>query len=166
MRMRSNKPTSCLVAVLLITLSTSGSLGRTAKNATVSPDAGNVPQKAQSGIPARPEELKYSTLTYTPPKRDKYRHVLSNGVVAYLVEDHDLPLVNLSLTVRTGSYLEPQGKEGLASLTGSQMRGRRHDREDCRAVRRSGGLSRRADLRLRRGHQRRRESELPGEGRR
>src|ERR1044072_10002613 len=78
---------------------------------------------AQTGqIPAHPRDLKYQTLTYTPPKRDQYRHVLSSGVVAYLVEDHDLPLVNVSTIVRTGSYLDPAGKEGLAGLTGSQMR--------------------------------------------
>ena len=76
----------------------------------------------QPGIPARPEELKYTTLTYNPPKRDKYRHVLSNGMVVYAVEDHDLPLVNISTLVHTGSYLDPAGKEGLASLVGSQMR--------------------------------------------
>lgn len=76
----------------------------------------------QPGIPARPEELKYTTLTYNPPKRDRYRHVLSNGVVVYAVEDHDLPLVNISTLVRTGAYLDPAGKEGLASLVGSQMR--------------------------------------------
>ena len=85
-------------------------------------DTGSTAQQAPSGIPARPEQLKYSTLNYTPPKRDKYRHVLANGTVAYLVEDHDLPLINVSVTVRTGSYLEPRGKEGLASLTGSQLR--------------------------------------------
>jgi predicted Zn-dependent peptidase len=73
-------------------------------------------------IPGHPRELKYTTLTYTPPKREQYRHVLSNGVVAYLVEDHDLPLVNVSTLVHTGSYLDPAGKEGLAALTASQMR--------------------------------------------
>jgi predicted Zn-dependent peptidase len=73
-------------------------------------------------IPAHPRDLKYTTLTFTPPKREQYRHVLSNGVVAYLVEDHDLPLVNVATLVRTGTYLDPVGKEGLAALTGSQMR--------------------------------------------
>jgi len=76
----------------------------------------------QPGIPTHPRELKYSTLTFNPPKRDKYRHVLSNGVVVYAVEDHDLPLVNISTLVRTGTYLEPEGKVGLAGLVGSQMR--------------------------------------------
>jgi len=74
------------------------------------------------GVPAHPRELKYTPLTFNPPKRDKYRHVLSNGVVVYAVEDHDLPLVNISTLVRTGSYLEPADKVGLASLVGSQMR--------------------------------------------
>ena len=76
----------------------------------------------QGGIPAHPRDLKYQPLDYTPPQRNKYRHVLSNGAVAYLVEDHDLPLINVSTLVRTGSYLDPAGKEGLAALTGGQMR--------------------------------------------
>jgi hypothetical protein len=48
--------------------------------------------------------------------------VLRNGVVGYFVEDHDLPLINLSVTVRAGTYLDPAGKEGLAAATASQMR--------------------------------------------
>jgi predicted Zn-dependent peptidase len=76
----------------------------------------------QAGIPAHPRDLKFPPLDYQPPRRDKYRRVLSNGVVAYLVEDHDLPLVNVSVIVRTGEYLEPAGKEGLAALAGNQMR--------------------------------------------
>ena len=79
-------------------------------------------QRQTQGIPPHPSELKYVPLAYTPPKRDKYRHVLSNGMVVYAVEDHDLPLVNVSTLVRTGSYLDPAGKEGLAALTGTQMR--------------------------------------------
>ena len=39
-----------------------------------------------------------------------------------MVEDHTLPLVSVSVTVRTGSYLDPNVKTGLASLTGSQIR--------------------------------------------
>ena len=43
-------------------------------------------------------------------------------MVVYIAEDPTLPLVNISLVVRTGGYLEPAGKAGLASLTGSQIR--------------------------------------------
>ncbi|MEE2638604.1 MAG: pitrilysin family protein, partial [Acidobacteriota bacterium] len=51
-----------------------------------------------------------------------HRHELSNGVPVFVVEDHELPLVTVAVTVRTGSYLEPADKVGLAGLTGSQMR--------------------------------------------
>lgn len=104
-RMRKNRTLSAILTLALLTVSP---ISFVAQN--------------QQQIPAHPRELKYQTLSYTPPKREQYRHVLSNGVVAYLVEDHDLPLVTVSAIVRTGSYLDPAGKEGLASLTGAQMR--------------------------------------------
>jgi predicted Zn-dependent peptidase len=74
------------------------------------------------GVPKHPRELKFPPLSYTPPKPADYRHKLSNGAVAFLVEDHDFPLVNISVLIRTGEYLDPPGKVGLASLTGSQIR--------------------------------------------
>ncbi len=73
-------------------------------------------------IPAHPSELAYARLEFTAPEAADHRHVLSNGVVAFVVEDHELPLFTVSVTVRTGSYLDPPDKVGLASLTGSQMR--------------------------------------------
>ncbi|MBP1623700.1 MAG: putative Peptidase, partial [Acidobacteria bacterium] len=73
-------------------------------------------------IPPHPRALKFQPLEYTPPKASAYRHVLENGTVGYFVEDHDLPLVNVSILIRTGSYLDPAGKEGLASATASQLR--------------------------------------------
>ena len=89
------------------------------------PTTGRKPSRDESraDIPKHPKDLKYAAFDYQPPRREDYRHILSNGAVAYLVEDHDLPLINVSIFIRTGSYLEPAGKEGLASLTASQMRG-------------------------------------------
>ncbi|GBE95026.1 peptidase M16 domain-containing protein [Nostoc cycadae WK-1] len=56
-------------------------------------------------------------------KLPKYeRFVLKNGLVVYLVEDHELPLVSGSALVRTGSRWEPGEKVGLAGLTGAVMR--------------------------------------------
>ncbi|MEW5975422.1 MAG: pitrilysin family protein [Acidobacteriota bacterium] len=78
--------------------------------------------QTNSEIPAHPNELKYAPLIYEPPTATKYRKVLRNGVVAFLAEDHELPLINVSLIIRTGQYLEPKGKEGLASMMASQMR--------------------------------------------
>jgi zinc protease len=67
------------------------------------------------------EELRY------PPLPDlvipePQRVVLDNGLVVLLMEDHELPLVGVSAFIRTGSRLEPQGKIGLASLTGTVLR--------------------------------------------
>lgn len=78
---------------------------------------------AQDGsIPENPRELKFAPLAYTPPRAADFRHKLANGAVAYLVEDHDLPLINIGVLIRTGAFLDPPGKRGLAQLTGSQIR--------------------------------------------
>ncbi len=47
---------------------------------------------------------------------------LSNGMRLFLLEDHELPLVNISVRIRTGSMYEPAEKIGLASITGEVMR--------------------------------------------
>ena len=47
---------------------------------------------------------------------------LDNGIRFYLVEDRELPLINLNVRVRTGSFLDPSDKVGRASLTGTVMR--------------------------------------------
>lgn len=47
---------------------------------------------------------------------------LDNGIRFYLVEDHELPLINLRVQVRTGGVLVPNEKAGLNSITGTVMR--------------------------------------------
>ncbi len=76
----------------------------------------------QAAIPDQPDKLVFAPIVYTPPSAKDYRVVLKNGMVVYIAEDATLPLVNIELTLRTGSYLEPAGKEGLAAFTGSQIR--------------------------------------------
>ena len=73
---------------------------------------------AQSAIPERPEKLSYPPLAYEPPAPEKFRVALKSGPVAYVVADHELPLVNIVVYAHTGQYLEPAGKQGLAELTG------------------------------------------------
>ena len=50
------------------------------------------------------------------------RVVLDNGMVVYLLEDHELPLITVTATMKTGAWLDPADKVGLASLTGTLMR--------------------------------------------
>ena len=73
-------------------------------------------------IAPHPEKLNYAPLTYTPPLAKDHRVVLKNGMVAFIIEDRALPLVNIQAIVRAAAWLEPAGKEGLARLTGAQMR--------------------------------------------
>jgi predicted Zn-dependent peptidase len=78
------------------------------------------PQRGQT-IPDRPEKLSFPPLTYEPPSPAQFRTPLQSGPVAYVVPDRELPLVNLSVLVRVGDYLDPVGKEGLAKLTGYML---------------------------------------------
>ena len=50
------------------------------------------------------------------------RVVLDNGIILYLVEDHRLPMINLSARFGVGSVNEPADKIGLAGITGAVMR--------------------------------------------
>ena len=53
---------------------------------------------------------------------DFERYELPNGVVVYLMEKHDLPLVSGSATFRAGEFMEPADKVGLAAIMGEAMR--------------------------------------------
>ena len=65
-------------------------------------------------------KFKYKPIEFTPPKPK--RVVLDNGMIIYLLEDHDLPIFNVTVRFRTGAVYEPKEKAGLASLVGSVMR--------------------------------------------
>lgn len=47
---------------------------------------------------------------------------LSNGMVIFLQEDHELPLIDGNAIIRGGSYNEPQDKVGLVSIYGLAWR--------------------------------------------
>ena len=50
------------------------------------------------------------------------RVTLANGMQLFLLEDHELPLINASAMIRTGSVYESADKIGLANITGTVMR--------------------------------------------
>jgi predicted Zn-dependent peptidase len=47
---------------------------------------------------------------------------LKNGVTLLLMEQHEVPIVSFSIVIKSGSVADPQGKEGLASLTAELLR--------------------------------------------
>ena len=67
-----------------------------------------------------PRQMTFKPVEFTPPEPD--RVVLENGIIVYLLEDHELPLVSITVTMKTGGWLDPADKVGLASLIGSLMR--------------------------------------------
>jgi zinc protease len=54
--------------------------------------------------------------------RAPQRFELENGIVLFLLEDHELPLIDLNLTVRGGELFEPPEATGLAQAVTSVMR--------------------------------------------
>jgi predicted Zn-dependent peptidase len=72
--------------------------------------------------PSHPDELVFGQLAYQVPDPADYRAELSNGIPVFLAEDRSLPLIGLSILVRTGDYLVPPEKAGLAGMVGYLMR--------------------------------------------
>ncbi len=68
----------------------------------------------------------YTELTFPPlpalkvPPYERFQ--LANGMVIYLMEDHELPLVGGTAIIRTGDRLEPADQVGLAGLMATVMR--------------------------------------------
>ena len=81
--------------------------------------------KPAAAAPA-PAEPSYKDLKFPPlrpvqiPKVDTF--TLPNGMKVYLLEDHELPVVNGTALVRTGNLFDPADKVGLATMTGMVMR--------------------------------------------
>ncbi len=105
---------------------------------------------AQQG--PRPEQFKFPPLDFKPPKAAEFRTTLSNGLVVYIAEDHEIPWFEAALLtpvagggggggrgrgVEDGyelpqgpggggggsrSFLEPKDKLGIQNITGAVMR--------------------------------------------
>ncbi|MDX2114894.1 MAG: pitrilysin family protein [Planctomycetota bacterium] len=73
-----------------------------------------------SGLPARPEDINFKPLSFTPPKAAQYRRTLSSGVPVYLIPSKEFPLVNITLGFRPAGHLED--KTGLAAMTNAMIR--------------------------------------------
>lgn len=84
---------------------------------------------ADRGIPEHPKDIVFPEFQFTPPEASAYRRALRiegeplpREIPVYVVEDHELPLVDLRVYVRAGVYLDPPGKEGLADLAATLLR--------------------------------------------
>jgi predicted Zn-dependent peptidase len=69
---------------------------------------------------ANPRSMDFPALRFDIPKAE--RVLLECGMPVFLLRDPELPIINISAMVRTGSVYEPAAMSGLAALTGSVMR--------------------------------------------
>ncbi|WP_168057722.1 M16 family metallopeptidase [Candidatus Manganitrophus noduliformans] len=83
------------------------------------PSPSAAPAPAATELPD-PRTMTFPAPAFQPPKPE--RQVLSNGMILYLLEDHELPLIRMEVIVKTGSIYEPADKISLAGLTGAIMR--------------------------------------------
>jgi zinc protease len=73
------------------------------------------------GQAVSPADIEYPPLRSVEiPQAERVE--MSNGIVVFLLEDHQLPLIDVSVRIRTGSRYEPSDMVGLASMTGTVMR--------------------------------------------
>jgi predicted Zn-dependent peptidase len=77
---------------------------------------------ATPAIPARPEQITFDRLAFEPPAAATFRRQLPDGTVVYLAPSHEFPLVDLVMTFKGGSSLDPAGSPGLAAMTARLVR--------------------------------------------
>lgn len=77
------------------------------------PAAGEEPMP----IPRHPSQLVFPASTWRPPDGGAARVELPGGPVVFFVEDHALPLFDVVAAARIGSFLDPQERPGVATLT-------------------------------------------------
>jgi len=70
------------------------------------------------------EKMKFPELQWKIPEvgREVTRTVLDNGIVLYLIEDRELPLISAHVLIRTGSIYDSEKNQALAGITGTVMR--------------------------------------------
>ena len=67
-----------------------------------------------------PRTLTFAPLKFSIPKSDQI--TLKNGMRVYLLEDHELPIVNMTALIAAGSIYDPPEMTSLAGLTGALVR--------------------------------------------
>jgi zinc protease len=69
---------------------------------------------------ADPRKMAFPPLKFQFPKTERVQ--LKNGMIVYLLQDQELPIVNLTAYLNAGGIYEPNQKVGLAGLTGATLR--------------------------------------------
>jgi zinc protease len=116
---------SLLIPALLLLAAASGVDAQAPQAAGQKAPAAQAPARPATPPAAkgpRPEQFTFAPLVFNPPKASDFRAQLSNGLVVYIGEDHQIPWISASLLVRTGPFLEAKDKLGVAGMTSTVMR--------------------------------------------
>lgn len=74
-----------------------------------------------TSLAARPlKEPEFKLIKFSPPKIDC--RALQSGATLFILEDHELPLIQLTAFIRTGTMFDPETEVGLGSLCGALLR--------------------------------------------
>ena len=101
-KLRLNVPGWLTWFVFFLTLSASAALAQTQNSSS-------------TGIPSSWKQVPVSPLHQFHPQEPK-RVELPNGLVVFLQEDHELPLIDGTLRIRGGQRDDPRDKTGLAAI--------------------------------------------------
>jgi zinc protease len=116
MNLSTSLTTSARIAMLAIVVTFAGQISFAQDDA-----------KAPAAAAAKPVVTQPWKKIVVPPLHDfkpvqPKRIELSNGLVIFLQEDHELPFINGSVLIRGGARNEPANKVGLVSLYGQTWR--------------------------------------------
>ncbi|MGB3563278.1 MAG: pitrilysin family protein [Thermoanaerobaculia bacterium] len=78
--------------------------------------------QVEEDIAPHPRALTFGQVSVALPSAEGRAVQLDTGPLVFLAADHTLPLVEIAVALRVGSFLDPPGKVGLASLTGALVR--------------------------------------------
>lgn len=79
--------------------------------------AGTAPVDVKPDLNIKPAPLAATDFQF--PKYEEF--TLDNGLHVFVIENHEQPLVTLSLTMRGGEAYDPKGKEGTAAIAGDLL---------------------------------------------
>jgi zinc protease len=100
-------------ALLFFLLALSFAQAQTAKPAA--PKTAQAPAKPSTGVPTSWQKVPIPALRQFKPQEPR-RVQLPNGMVIFLQEDHELPLIDGTIRIRGGSREEPAEKVGMMAL--------------------------------------------------
>lgn len=121
----NRRPQSFTLAAAVLLAACVPSFGqKDAPAGKVAPASGPAATKAKNKIDLATTDLAAIKRRPLPPFRPQIpkRIQLANGMIVFLQEDHELPLISASAVIRGGSEAEPAEKTGLISVFGSSWR--------------------------------------------